>query len=174
MPATVTPPLVLIITYWLHMLATVVWIGGLSALSLIVLPAARKSLEPFAYGALLTQLQSRLQQVGWFCLILLSATGLFQMSANTHYTGFLAISNSWAVAILTKHLVVGLMILVSGYVTWGLLPSLRRTALLRAAGRSIDQAQVERLQRREVWMLRLNLLLSVIVLLLTAWARTAI
>jgi hypothetical protein len=118
-------------------------------------------------------MQTRLQQIGWFSLALLILTGLFQMSASPSYGGFLAIDNSWSVAILTKHLVIGLMILVSGYVTWGLMPTLHRNALLRATGRGVNESQEERLQRQETWMLRLNLALSILVLLLTAWARSS-
>ncbi len=173
MTETAAPPLALTITYWLHMLATVFWIGGLAALSLIVLPAARKELDDAAYGALLANLQRRLNAIAWFSLAVLILTGMFQMSSSPFYNGFLAIQNNWSVAILTKHLVIGVMILASGYITWGILPALQRTALLRAAGRTVNETQALRLQRREVWLLRANLFLSVIVLLLTAWARTA-
>ena len=62
------PPIGLTIAYWLHMLATVVWIGSLASLAIIVLPAARKSLETQEYSALLLQVQARLQPVGWFSL----------------------------------------------------------------------------------------------------------
>ncbi len=172
MSAASVPSLGLTIAYWLHMLATVVWLGGLAAVALIVLPAARKALDEAAYSAMLAQIQTRLQNIGWFSLAILSVTGMFQMSASPSYNGFLAIDSPWAAAILIKHLVVGLMILTSAYVTWGLLPVIQRTALLRAAGQSVDSQQVERLQRRETWLLRINLLLSVLVLLLTAWARS--
>jgi uncharacterized membrane protein len=167
------PQSALAIAYWLHMLATVVWIGGLAAVSLLVLPAARRMLDQAAFGALLTRLQTRLQQIGWFSLALLIVTGLIQMSSSPFYQGFLAIRNSWAVDILIKHLVVGLMILTSAYATWVLLPALQRTVLLRAAGRNVDETRAAGLQRQEIWLLRLNLGLSVIVLLLTALARTA-
>jgi uncharacterized membrane protein len=173
MEPTAAPTIGITITYWLHMLATVTWIGGMAAVSLLVLPAARKVLEPASFAALLSRLQTRLQLVGWFSLAVLTVTGLFQMSASPFYEGFLAIRNPWAMAILFKHLVIGLMVLVSVYVTWGLLPALQRTLLLRAAGRPIDEAREASLQRREIWLLRLNLLLSVIVLALTALARTA-
>jgi hypothetical protein len=95
------------------------------------------------------------------------------MSASPFYKGFLAIANPWAMAILAKHLVVGLMILTGAYATWGLLPALQRTALLLAAGRTVNKEQFAALQRHEVWLLRANLGISVIVLLLTALARTA-
>ncbi len=173
MPEPAAPPLVLAIAYWLHMLATVVWIGGLAAVSILVLPAAQRALDQAAFGALLARLQFRLQQVGWFSLAVLIVTGLFQMSSNPFYQGFLAIRNAWAVDILAKHLVVGLMILTSVYATWGLLPALQRTVLLRAAGRTVDEVKAAGLQRRETWLLRINLGLAVIVLLLTALARTA-
>ena len=42
-----TPPAwALALVYWLHMLATVAWIGGIVSISILVLPAARKSLKP--------------------------------------------------------------------------------------------------------------------------------
>jgi len=161
--------------YWLHMLATVVWIGGLSTLALVALPAARRVLDTTAYVRLLQELQRRLDPLGWFCLLILGATGMFQMSANPNYEGLLTISNRWAVAILVKHIVFFAMIGVSGYMTWGVLPELRRLAMrmakLAAEGR--DLGEVQRLQARSAWIVNLNVALSVIVLLLTAVARSA-
>jgi uncharacterized membrane protein len=157
--------------YWLHMLATILWIGGLAALSLIVLPAARKTLDSEAYADLLAALQTRLDPLGWFGVIVLLATGMVQMSSNPNYEGFLSIRSVWAGSILIKHLLFGLMVLVSGYITWGLLPALRRAALLKARGR--DASEDERLRKREVFLLRLNLILGVFVLLLTAIARSS-
>ena len=172
MDAEVAPPLSLAIAYWLHLLATVIWVGGLAALAVIVLPAARRSLDATAYSALLARLQTRLQQVGWFCLAVLGVTGMFQMSSHPAYAGFLAITNNWALAIFAKHIVIGLMVVVSAYVTFGVLPAMQRTVLLRAAGREVSPEQVRRLEQRETLMLNANLALSVIVLLLTALARS--
>lgn len=166
-------PIALALLYWLHMLATIVWIGGLAAITLLVIPAARKALDAPAYQALLGQIQKRLGQMGWFSLAVLIVTGMFQMSASPFYGGFLAITNSWSVAILSKHVVIGAMILVSAYLTWGVLPAMQRAAWLRAAGKAIDPVHLEQLRLRETWLLRLSLLLSVLVLALTAWARAA-
>ena len=104
-------------------------------------------------------------------LTFLLATGLVQMSANPHYQGFLAITNRWAVAILAKHIVFAGMTVVSAYLTWGLMPALRRAALLQARGRAV--AGAERLHSRELLLLRLNLILGILVLALTALARTS-
>jgi uncharacterized membrane protein len=170
---TATPALFLAVAYWLHMLATVTWLGGLAALATWVLPAARKTLSAEAYAALLSRLQGRLQWLAWLCLAVLGATGMFQMSASPHYQGFLAIRDSWGVAMLTKHIAVLLMLVASAYNTWGVLPALRRLALLHAVNRPVDAATAGRLARRERTLLQINLVLSVLVLAFTAWARAA-
>ncbi|MFN7035487.1 MAG: CopD family protein [Bellilinea sp.] len=163
----------LALAYWLHMLATVAWLGGLAAMGILVIPAARKALKDHDYTLFLEKAQSRLQQVGWFSLVVLIGTGMFQMSAHPAYEGFLAIENRWSVAILAKHGVVALMIAVSAYHTWGLMPALRRLALIRAAGKELQPEFQKRLQKQEVRLLTLNGVLSALVLLLTAVARVS-
>jgi uncharacterized membrane protein len=153
------------------MLATVIWLGGLATLALLVLPAARSKLDSLSFAALLEGIQKRLDPLGWLCLAVLLATGMFQMSASPNYSGFLSISNRWATAILVKHLVILGMVAISAWMTWGVLPALRRAALQRALGKPAPQT--EALQRRELTLLRLNLLLGGLVLLLTAIARAS-
>lgn len=163
----------LTLAYWLHMLATVAWMGGLAAVALLALPAARKTLDAPAYLAFLGELQRRLDPLAWFCLALLAGTGMLQMSANPNYPGFLAIQGRWATAILLKHLLFLGMAGLSAYLSWGLLPRLRRLALLRARGGIVDEREADGLQRQETWLLRLNLFLGVLILALTAMARAA-
>lgn len=167
-----TPFWAISVAYWLHMLATVVWIGGMATLTFVIIPAARTTIPEVAYPAFLERLRRRLDPLGWISLSVLLATGMFQMSANPNYSGFLAVENRWAAAILVKHLVFGGMIAVSAYQTWGLLPALNR-ALLRLSTGKGDPDERARLQRREWLLLRVNFALSVLVLALTALARAA-
>lgn len=165
---------VLTFAYWLHMLATVVWIGGLAALSIFVLPAARRSLQAGQFALLLADLQRRLDPIGWFCLAALAGTGLFQMSANPNYAGFLAVHNLWAAAILIKHILFLVMTGLSAYMTWVVLPRLSRLAIQQASAARLGQVAEsdERLNRQELRLLRLNLILGLLVLGLTALARS--
>lgn len=156
--------------YWLHMLATVVWIGALSALALVVLPAASSSLEPPVFALLLEKVQQRLDPLAWLSLVVLIATGMFQMSSNPNYEGFLAVDNRWAAAILAKHITIGLMVIISAYITWGVLPALRRSTIRLQTG--LDAPEAEQMRAREVRLMRLNLALGVVVLALTALARS--
>ena len=153
------------------MLATVAWIGGLVALVVLILPIARRILDADVYATFLEQIQRRLDPLGWLSLAVLLATGLFQLSASPNYEGFLSFSNRWAVAILIKHILFFGMIAVSAYLTWGVLPSLRRVAIKRAKG--IETEEAERLQRRETLLLRVNLILGILILGLTSLARAS-
>jgi hypothetical protein len=98
---------------------------------------------------------------------------MLQLIANQNYHGFLAIENQWAIAILLKHLLFFSMILLSAYITWGLMPQLHRLALRQARGQQTGESDilVMRLHRQEVLLLRLNLVLGVLILALTAIAR---
>jgi uncharacterized membrane protein len=166
----------LTLAYWLHMLATVTWIGGLAALSLFVLPAARRSLEAESYVILLAAIQRRLDPLAWFSLIILAASGLFQMSSNPNYDGFLKLENTWTLAILVKHMVFLAMAGISAYLTWSVLPGLRRIALRQALARREGREATDdagQLGRQETRLLLLNLVLGVLVLALTALARAS-
>ena len=166
-----TPIWALSLAYWLHMLATVAWIGGLVALVVLVLPAARRVLEADSYALFLEQLQRRLDPLAWFCLAVLLVTGMFQMSANPNYEGFLSFTNQWAISILIKHILFIGMIGISAYMTWGLLPSLRRIAIMRAKG--LETQEADKLENREILLIRVNLILGLLILGLTALARTS-
>lgn len=166
-----TPYWALTLAFWLHMLATVLWIGGLVAVVLLVLPAAKKTLQTQEYAQFLGQLQRRLDPLGWLSLAVLLATGMFQMSANPNYEGLLSISNRWAVSMLIKHILFIGMIGISALMTWVILPNLRRTAIKQARG--LDTQSAGELQKREVFLLRTNLVLGILILGLTAMARAA-
>ncbi|MBN2385916.1 MAG: CopD family protein [Anaerolineales bacterium] len=165
------PVWVLTLVYWLHLLATVVWIGSLVALALLVLPAARRTLDLPARAALLEGIQRPLESLGWFCLAILLATGMFQMSASQNYTGLISTANRWSTAILIKHLLFLTMVVISGVQAWAVLPALRR-AVLRYR-RSGEAGQLADLQRREAGLMHLNLILALLLLLATALARVS-
>lgn len=162
------PPWALLLSFWLHMLATVVWVGGLAALSLFVLPTMRRSLKPGEFAGWLTALNKSLDPIGWFSLGLLTFTGLVQMDVNPNYVGVLAFSNAWSQAILLKHIAFLGMIAVSAYITWGVAPALQHAALRQARGmRRSDGREHLRLQR----LLAINFSLGLLILVFTALAR---
>jgi uncharacterized membrane protein len=168
MDAPSTP--ILAIIYWLHMLATVVWVGSLAAINLLFLPASTRTLKLVDQLSFVTALQKRLEPLAWFCMGILLVTGLFQMSTSEHYDGFASISTQWSLSILIKHGFAVIMVVVSAIQTWEVLPAIQRTLLKKD---KVDEAELAKLQKRETLLLRVNLLLSVLILGATAFARVS-
>lgn len=162
--------LVLAIIYWLHMIAVVIWIGCLTAISILVLPASHQTLNTRDQLSLISALQKRLEPLAWFSIGILLFTGLIQMSTSEHYNGFLNISTQWSLAILAKHILGGVMIVVSAIQTWEVIPTIQRT-LLKI--NTADEGELEKLQKREVRLIRINLFLSITILFATAIARVS-
>lgn len=167
-----TPPTwALALTYWLHLLATVAWVGSLAGVSLLILPAMKRSLNAENQLVFIEAMQRRLEPIAWFSMTLLVLTGLFQMSVNPHYDGFLSASTQWSLAILTKHMFGILMVVVSAIQTWEVIPAIRR-AIVRSK-KSDNADEIESLRRREVLLLRVNFGISIFILLATAFARAS-
>jgi len=165
------PTWALALTYWLHLFATVAWVGSLAAVALLILPAMQRSLDAESQLVFIEAMQRRLEPIAWFSMSVLLVTGLFQMSVNPHYDGFLSTSTQWSIAILTKHVLAIGMVVVSAVQTWEVIPAIRRSII--RSKKSSNLAEVDSLRRRETFLLRLNFGLSLLILLATAVARAS-
>lgn len=168
---TSPPTWALALTYWLHLLATVTWVGSLAGVSFLVLPAMKRSLPPDTQLVFIEAMQKRLEPIAWFSMSLLLLTGLFQMSVNPHYDGFLSTSTQWSLAILTKHILGIVMVVVSALQTWEVIPAIRRAIILSKKSKNVEE--LDRLRGREIMLLRMNFGLSILILLATAFARAS-
>ena len=165
------PTWAIALTYWLHMLATVTWVGSLAAIALLIVPAMRRTLDAETQLVFLEAMQKRLEPIAWFSISLLVLTGLFQMSVNPHYDGFLSISTQWSLAILAKHILGVILIVVSAIQTWEVIPAIRRAILL--SKKTHDTTRLDALRKREISLVRINFGIAVLILLATAVARAA-
>jgi len=158
---------VLVFSYWIHLLATVIWLGGMTLMLLVAWPALRR-------GALAENNWLALQQklLPWAngSLLLLLITGFVQMTNDPNYSGFLAIDSLWAGAMLVKHIAFVGMAGIGGYAQAVLYPAMKRLELLAAKRPSLAQAEQEKLSRRDIRLLKLNLACAAAVLLFTAVA----
>jgi uncharacterized membrane protein len=166
------PVWALAIAYWLHMAATIVWIGGLFFQAAILAPAIARSLPIPSRAALLLAIRRRFEPLAWLSLAVLAFTGMTQMAANPHYVGFLQIHDSWSAAILTKHLLIVIMVATAAVQTWVVQPHLDRVVILDARGAAPGD-ELKQLLHRQSRLSALNLALGMIVLALTAVARSA-
>lgn len=168
---TPPPSWAIALTYWLHMLATVAWAGSLAAITLLLLPAMKHTLDPETQLTLVEAIQKRFEPLAWFSISLLVVTGLFQMSVNPHYDGFLSTSTQWSLAILAKHILGAIMIVVSAIQTWEVFPAIRRAILMSKKKENAEE--INRLRRREFRLIQINFVLAVLILAATAIARAS-
>jgi uncharacterized membrane protein len=163
-------PLILAISLFFHLIATVVWIGGLVILTILVWPETRRILaqNPGVYQ-LLTRLRQRFMPLTHFSLVVLVVTGLLQMTADPNYEGVMQFTNDWSRAILLKHLAIGGMVVCGVALQFWVAPALERASLLAERGKGDPEAWA-RLHRYEVRLTGVNLALGVLVLAFTAWA----
>jgi uncharacterized membrane protein len=154
-------------SYWLHLLSTVVWLGGLFLMTLVAWPAVR--------GEVLTAdqwitLRQRFAPWANISLAVLWVTGLLQMTTDSNYEGFLVVRSLWAQALLIKHLAVIAMMGFGLYVQWRVHPALERLNLLAEKKPELAKAERESITRQEIRLLRLNLVCAAAVLFFTAIA----
>ena len=163
-------PSLLALSLFLHLLATVVWLGGLFLLTALVWPETRRSLaqRPERYR-LRSRLRKRFQPLTWLSLALLLITGVYQMTADRHYEGMLQFGGLWSRVILLKHVALAGMVLCGVLLQWRVAPALERLGWLLERERG-NAAEWARLQRQETRLARLSVALGLLVLFFTAWA----
>jgi uncharacterized membrane protein len=158
---------ILAISYWIHLLATVVWLGGMALIALVAWPALRAgSLGQNQW----LQLQRRFAPWANASLVLLLITGFVQMTNDENYTGFLNVDSLWAWAVLVKHIAVLAMMLIAGYAQLRLYPAMDRALLLAQKKPALAASEQDNLVRTELRLLRVNLFCAAGVLLFTAIA----
>ncbi len=168
----------LALNFFLHLIATVVWIGGLMLVTFILWPEIRGLMlrhpsdeTQKSLTLLVDRLRKRFYPIANLSLMVLIATGIYQMSKSRYYEGLLQFNNDWSRAILIKHLAVIGMVGIGALMQWAIIPALERAALLISRGKAApDIAILRRRERRLTW---LNAVLGVFVLACTAAATAA-
>lgn len=87
------------LSFWLHSLATVVFIGHYLLLSLIYLPALSG-----AEGRWLSEISRRSRTWLYLSMLVFVITGVYLTFVDPNYRGIGNFSNPWAILMLVKHL----------------------------------------------------------------------
>ena len=161
------PVWILTLSYWFHLLATVVWLGGLSTMAILAWPSVRKNLMSVNQWI---RLQRGFNPWVNASIIVLWISGFVQMTADPNYEGFLVVDSTWAQAILIKHIAVLGMMAFGLYIQWRIYPALDRVALLAEKQPATAATEQEKLAQQEIRLMRLNLACAAVVLLCTAVA----
>ncbi|MBI5929164.1 MAG: CopD family protein [Chloroflexi bacterium] len=159
---------ILAISYFVHLIATVIWIGGLAMILFLVWPETARSLtNQEERRRVVLGVQTRFRPMANLSLVMLVGTGLVQMSGDPNYEGFLTFKNTWSFAMLLKHVVFAAMVGLTFLTQFWLAPALERAILLASKG---QPNELETLLAREVRLMWSLAGLGAIVLVFTAIA----
>ena len=148
-------PILISLSYWLHALATVVFIGHFVLLAAIYLPALGDN--PPALSAI----SKRSRWWLYASMLVFTITGVYLTFVDSNYLGIGNFSNFWSVMMLVKHLLILVMI---GMGFWF-------NAILRVGPLMNSNTGAEMALARFRWYSNVMVISSVLVLLLTALAQ---
>lgn len=95
------------LSFWLHALSTVVFIGYFLLLSLILLPVLAAN-----HGMILSEISKRSRSWMYISLLVFFVTGIIIMFADPNYQGIAKFGNLWTILMLVKHVLVLGMIVI--------------------------------------------------------------
>lgn len=150
---------------WLHIMATVVWIGGMFTNMVILRPVLAKTLAPADAGRFMGALMKRFRAVVYASIVLLGVTGIPLKIINENYVSIINFENSWEIVSFVKHVCYGILVLLAVYMFEVLAPRMGRLA---AKGPS---PEMKALQKQQVLAGSLAFLSAMVILVLSSLMR---
>ena len=115
---------VVALSIWLHLLATVVWIGQAILGSLVYMPIFSQQLKGPALGTAMGEMARKIRPFIWGSIVVFVITGIPMTTGKMGLLGLAGFGNLWSILILVKHIIVVVMILLAAYMDRVALPGL--------------------------------------------------
>ena len=149
-----------VISNFLHLLATVTWIGGMLFVNLVLMPSLT-AIDPPQRGKLMGAIAKRFAILSWGSIVILLVTGVIVAPSQS----LLNLSTAYGVTLFLKHLAVLAMIVIGVRTAFVIAPKMQ--SLAPAPGTPPSPAYLN-VQKQFSLLARVNMLLGVLVLLLVA------
>jgi len=153
---------VTILLRWIHLMATVAWIGGMFANFFIYMPAIRKVLDPSSSGKLMGTVMKRFRIMVYISMGLLLFTGMISGFIHVSSVDATSAENSWNTLLTIKISVFVVMAVLAIYAFEYLAPKVAETA---AKGASPELA---RIQKRQMALAATGFILGIIIVAISA------
>lgn len=151
-----------ILLKWIHLMATVAWIGGMFTNFFIYLPAMGKVLDPGTSGKLMGAVMSRFKVMVYISMALFLITGMISGYLLNSSSDATALESYWNILFSLKVGVFALMVLLAVYAFEFLAPKVAKTA---ANGPSPELA---RLQKSQMILAATGFILGIIIIAISA------
>jgi len=146
---------------WIHLLASVVWIGGIFFILFVALPGAKETLEQ--PGKLMGALSKRFVPLANISILFIFVTGIIMSLSSHRLSEITSLGSAWSQVLSAKIMLALIMAGIHFY--RGLILAPKLTKLTAEDGHS---EKVSGLQRLSLNLVKTNFLFGLIVLLVTA------
>lgn len=150
---------------WLHIMATIVWIGGMITNMFILRPVLASTLDPAQAGKVMGQLMKRFRIIVYSAIVVLGVTGIPLKIINENYISIINFENNWEIVSFIKHLCYGILVLLAVYSFEILSP---KVAKLAQEGPS---PALKALQKKQMASGGLAFLAAIVILILSSLMR---
>jgi uncharacterized membrane protein len=139
----------------LHNIFTSIWIGGMLAMVISVLPSIRKEIkDPALQGSVIDNIMSRHSKWVYPGIVVLAVTGILMARLSGSSSGLLNFTNSYAAILSIKHI---LMLLVSAI-------AVVRSTVFKNAASGKDKSK----KKLSMALLMVNTFMGVVILVLSS------
>ena len=158
---------------FIHLASVIIWIGGSLFLALVLIPVLRRYApapapgEPPALPAdLLGSMARRFRWISWVCIVLLVATGLYILPTRygIGFADFFTLGGHFVATLQVKVALVAVVIWLSAIHDFVIGPYTNRLIEAMQAGEE-PPGYLPLLRRLVVWIARINVLLTILVVL---------
>ncbi len=150
---------------WLHIISSIVWVGGMFFLILVLVPVLRSPEYQSIFSKLFLKIGRRFRNVGWISLFLIVLTGIINLAFRGFgLTDFLSgriFAGSFGHVLLQKLILVVLILLISVVHDFWVGP--RAVALMRGDPKSSESRKYRQITS---WLGRINFILAILVVAL--------
>ena len=147
----------IIACYWIHLVATVIWIGGITFIIFIAIPSSKQVLGAES-GKLMGEISKRFTPLANYSIVLLFVSGIVLAGLNKQFSGVRVLESNWTMALILKLVLFFSMTAIHFYRGLVLAPKIMRTA---------TQTEKTALQKLSINLVKVNFALGLSVLLLS-------
>lgn len=154
-------PILQITFDFLHLMATITWIGGMFYNFLVLMPSVNKSLDPASAGEFMKTVFKRVRVMVYVSLLVLFVTGIPMKIVSEYYVSIINFDTNWEIVLFIKHVFVALLALLAIYNFEIVVPSVGKLA------KEGSQQKLLVLKKRQIILGSFSFLIGIIVILLS-------
>jgi len=151
------------LSHLLHVLGTVIWIGGILMILCVILPSAKAALESAPLvGKIMKEVAQRFTPLANISILILLGTGIIIFYFDKNFTSIFDFDKTWHIVIYLKLLLVAIMIIVHFYRGLILNPKIVKLSV------QVNDTQTAKLKKFSLDLVKTNFALGIMVLILAA------